>query len=118
MSERLPVIMRPNGKPYRPRWLRVAGWDIDWSVYNDTNWQVAVIGTHDVAVAREWAPQGYHCPHLVRPTLDWVRLGMCHGEPAWLHDEARGAACVIFDESDDPPELIEAFARRASGGVS
>lgn len=97
----LPPITRPNGKPYRPRRLRVVGWDADKR--DGTVWRVAVLGTHDIAVAREHAPQGYHCPYLINPELGWVRLGMCHGEPTWLHDEVRGAACVIFDESDDPP---------------
>jgi hypothetical protein len=57
MTETLPAIVRPNGKLYRPRYLRVVGWDI-----------------------------------------------MSHGEPRWIHDDVKGAACVIFDESDDPPE--------------
>jgi hypothetical protein len=99
---RLESIRRPNGKLYRPRRLRVVGWDIDWSYHADANWQVAVLGTHDIAVARQLAPQGYHCPYLVNPERDWVRLGMCRGEPTWLRDDLRGAACVVFDESDDP----------------
>lgn len=98
MTATLPAIERPNGKLYRPRRIRVTGWD---NIYDhDYAWQVAVLGTHDVDVAREFAPQGYHCPHLINPTLGWIRLGMCHGEPTWLNDEVRGAACVIFDESD------------------
>jgi hypothetical protein len=97
----LPSVIRPNGKVYRPRRVRVVGWDCD--AYEPPFWQVAVLGTHDVEVAREYAPQGYHCAYLVHPHLGWVRLGMCHGEPTWLHDDIRGAAAVIFDESDDPP---------------
>lgn len=98
MSE---VIVRPNGKPYRPRSIRVVGWDVDWR--DDTLWQVAVLGTHDIAVARQYAAFGYHCPFLINPEAGWVRLGMYRGEPTWIHDDVRGAACVIFDESDDPP---------------
>lgn len=109
MGDTLPPIVRPNGKLYRPRYLRVTGWDIDWSRDGDVNWQVAVLGTHDVDVAREHAPQGYHCAYLVNPEAGWVRLGMCRGEPTWLHDAVRGAACVIFDESDDPPEVVAAL---------
>lgn len=101
-GDRLPAITRPNGQPYRPRTLRVVGWDVDWPNHGDTHWQVAVLGTHDIAVARQLAPRGYHCPFLVNPTLGWMRLGMNRGEPTWMHDEIRGAACVIFDESDDP----------------
>lgn len=103
MTDTLPPIVRPNGKTYRPRYLRVVGWDIDWSRDHETEWQVAVLGTHNVDAAREMAPQGYHCPYLIKPELGWVRLGMNHGEPTWLHDDVRGAACVIFDESDDLP---------------
>jgi hypothetical protein len=94
---------RPNGRVYRPRYIRVVGWDNDDRA--GTVWQVAVLGTHDVTLAREYAPQGYHCPYLINPTLGWVRLGMEHGEQTWIHDDVRGAACVIFDESDDPPAV-------------
>lgn len=102
MTETLPPITRPNGKLYRPRSLRVVGWD-DHSTYPES-WQVAVLGTHDIARAREEARHGYHCPHLINPETGWVRLGMRRGDPHWVYDEVRGAACVIFDESDDPPE--------------
>ena len=112
MAEKLPPITRPNGKPYRPRRLRVVGWNLN-TVYPEVL-QVAVLGTHEVDKARESAPQGYHCAYLINPTLGWVRLGMSHGEPTWLHDEVRGAACVIFDESDDPPE-VDAAALRDGG---
>lgn len=101
MSGRLPAITRPNGKVYRPRYLRVVGWDCDY--WSDTVlWQVAVLGTHDIAKAREMAPQGYHCAYLVNPQAGWVRLGYKDGEPTWIFDDIRGAACVVFDESDDP----------------
>lgn len=104
----LPPITRPNGKVYRPRYLRVAGWDIEWSPARDVLCQVAVLGTHDVDKARECAPQGYHSPYLINPETGWVRLGLDHGEPKWIHDDVKGAACVIFDESDDPPEVVAA----------
>lgn len=101
----LPEIVRPNGKVYRPRYLRVTGWDNVWT--GDPPFQVAVPGTHDEATARDMAPQGYHCAYLINPRTDWIRGGMIHGEQMWIHDEVRGAACVIFDESDDPPEVGE-----------
>jgi hypothetical protein len=102
MAETLPPIQRPNGKTYRPRTLRVVGWDCYYT--QPESWQVAVLGTHDVDVARALARNGYHCPYLVNPETGWVRLGMDRGEPTWVHDDVRGAAAVIFDESDDPPE--------------
>lgn len=103
MAAPLPAITRPNGKPYRPRDIRIVGWDV-YDTQPET-WQVAVLGTHDIVAARRLAPHGYHCPYLINPTLGWVRLGMSNGEPTWVHDEVRGSACVIFDESDDPPDL-------------
>lgn len=103
-ADALPPVERPNGKLYRPRKFRVVGWDCDPS--GDPEWQVAVLGTHDVAAAREVAKYGFHCPHLVNPTLGWIRQSMRDGERWWAEDEVRGAACVIFDESDDPPDLV------------
>lgn len=105
MADTLPPIVRPNGKTYRPRYLRVVGWDCE----DDVLWQVAVLGTHDIAAARVLAPQGYHCPHLVNPTLAWMRLTVRDDESTWIYDDVRGAACVIFDESDDPPEVSAAL---------
>lgn len=104
----LPAIQRPNGKLYRPRRLRVVGWNIDPYPGHDTEWQVAVLGTHDIDQARALAPQGYFCPYLINPERGWVRDGMCHGERTWLHDDVNGQPCVIFDESDDPPEIAAA----------
>lgn len=101
MTETPPPITRPNGKLYRPRTIRVVGWDWEWG---DVPWQVAVLGTHNIALARSHAPRGFHCPRLVRPQLSWMRKGMRDGEPFWVVDDVRGAACVVFNESDDPEE--------------
>lgn len=98
----LPPITRPSGRIYRPRRLRVVGWDV--LDRQPESWQLAVLGTHDVAVARDAAPRGFHCAFLVNPTRSWVRLGLVRGEPTWLYDDARGAACVVFDERDDPDD--------------
>lgn len=106
----LPAIERPNGKLYRPRKIRVTGWDPeDWGHGWDRPPQTAVLGTHDIEVARQHATSGFTCHYLINPTLGWMRQSMRNGDPWWVDDEVRGAACVIFDESDDPPEVSAAL---------
>lgn len=94
------AIERPNGKLYRPRkGLRMIG----FNDYNDEAF-VAIIGTHDIDAARAAFPGGgYQASYLVEPSLGWVRETFRYGErfiDCW--DTERGAAAVIFRESDDP----------------
>jgi hypothetical protein len=99
VSETLKPITRPNGKVYRPRkGLRQVGW------WNDDTYAtyVAVLGTHDIDKAREFA-RPYGSPHLVEPEQTWVRKMIQNGdEMVFVYDDRRGAACVVFRESDDP----------------
>jgi len=98
----LPAIQRPNGKLYRPRSLRVDYIDNENTWGEEHPFKTVVLGTHDVAVARERAGSGRVCTYLINPCVDWLRLGYHSGELAWVSDDVKGAACVIFDESDDP----------------
>lgn len=102
MADSLPPIERPNGKLYRPRKIRVVGFEFD--DWYDLPPQTAVLGTHDIDEARKRVSSGHTCYYLTNPRAGWIRLGPCDGELKWIDDPERGAACVIFDESDDPPE--------------
>jgi hypothetical protein len=99
---RLPVIIRPNGNPYRPRGIRTARWD------NEDTYGVIVLGTHDVDLAQTHAVEGcrffFGCEYALKPEKGWWRSGMDRGDPAWFRDEVRGAAGVMFTASDDPEE--------------
>lgn len=109
MAETLPPIERPNGKPYRPRSVRVDYMDDDGNPFQDYPYKTVVLGTHDVDAARARAQTGRVCEYLINPRADWLRLGYESGQLCWIRDEVRGAACVIFDESDDPPEVVAAL---------
>lgn len=101
----LPAIARPNGKFYRPRRLRAVGWHPeDWG--QDGPPQTAVLGTHDVETALRYAAHGFTCAHLINPTVGWLRQSIRDGNLWWVPDEARGAACVIFDETDDHLSVV------------
>jgi len=103
VTSSLSPIVRPNGKLYRPRKLRVVFYELpsEDEVYSQT----IVLGTHDVELARSVARYGGILHYLTQPHIGWMRLGYDRGEQLWLHDDVRGAACVIFNESDDPEEL-------------
>jgi hypothetical protein len=95
------AVERPNGKVYKPRkGLRMIGFDD----YIDGDAYVAILGTHDIAAARAAFPGGgFQSPHLVEARLGWVRETIRNGERFWdCDDTVRGAAAVIFRESDDP----------------
>lgn len=95
------AIQRPNGKLYRPhKGLRMVGFVDD---VNGGNY-VAILGTHDIEAARAAFPSGgYFGSYLVEARPGWVRETIRHGEryiDCW--DTERGAAAVIFRESDGP----------------
>lgn len=95
MSE---TIIRPNGKPYTPRkGLR----QIRFYDEEENRHYVVVLGTHDIEKARAFA-HPYECAHLVKPYTGWGRWTMRRGEKWWDFDSVRGAAGVVFEESDDP----------------
>jgi hypothetical protein len=104
-ADTLPSIERPNGKLYRPRAVRVDYMDDEDNWREEYPYKTVVLGTHDVDAARERAVQGRVCQYLINPRIDWLRLGYESGRLCWIHDAERGAACVVFDESDDPPEV-------------
>ena len=94
----LKSIMRPNGRPYRPRKLTahpVTGYDEED--------RVVVFGTHDPAVAQPLADRcvarfidsGYRAAD---PVLVWWRDGMDGGRRRWVTDEIGGRAGVWFRE--------------------
>ena len=93
------VIMRPNGKPYRPR--KVIGWPV--ADADEMTSGVMVLGTHDIERARKladdcaaaWVDGGYIA---AEPETGWFREGYEHGRPMWLRDEVRGRAGVWFRE--------------------
>lgn len=96
------LVMRPNGKIYRPRkGLRMIAFD-DY----DGDAHVAILGTHDIEAALAAFPDGgFWCPYLVEPQLGWVRQTFRYGEPFIdCDDTVGGAAAVIFRESDGPEE--------------
>ena len=95
------IIIRPNGKQYRPRkGLRQLGFS-DYDQFTD---YVVVLGTHDIEKARAFASP-YRCAHLVEPRLVWVKKTIRDGEP-YIDTSATtdGAAAVQFREADDPEE--------------
>lgn len=102
--ERLPVIMRPNGKPYRPRGIRTAHWD------NEDTCGVIILGTHDIEMALPLAAGGcqyyFGSQYAIKPEVAWFRQGMERGDPVWFRDEKRGRAGVMFTASDDPEEAV------------
>lgn len=97
-AEVLPVIMRPNGKPYRPRKIQGN------AVADENQCVIAVIvfGTHDAEQARPlaedcarfWVDSSYTAAN---PQAGWWRSGYHWGEPTWLDDEVRGRAGVRFE---------------------
>ena len=100
-----PPVTRPNGKLYRPRSIRVDYIDDDGNHPENYPAKTVVLGTHDIAIAQQRVSTGRACQYLISPRTAWLRLGFEGGELRWVHDEAHGAACVIFDESDDPPGM-------------
>lgn len=105
------TVVRPNGKLYRPRKpIRQLGLVGD---YMDIPDAVVVLGTHDVEKAREFA-RPYMCAHLRGGEATWLRSVMRDGNEVYEYDPVRGAACVVFEETDDlPPGDTERLDREA-----
>lgn len=94
----LPVIARPNGKPYRPRKV------IACAVVDDDELAgVIVFGTHDIARAKPLADE-YATWQLGRgfvalsPVTGWWRDGFSCGRRSWLEDSVNGRAGVRFGD--------------------
>lgn len=100
----IPPVIRPNGKPYRPRKLVAYAWED----YDNCRSGVVVLGTHDPERARELASSSarywYGTAYIVEPARVWWHDGIEHGERRWQHDAVRGRAGVCFTASDDPEE--------------
>jgi hypothetical protein len=91
------AIIRPNGKPYRPRKPpRV----VEFEDYQGSA-GVAVLGTHDVDVARAAAAVALNQYDLdpAQTSLSWWRLVPWGDwfDRTWIEDAKRGAACVVFE---------------------
>lgn len=103
-DERLPVIIRPNGKPYRPRSVKAHSWDNEEDQGPGADCGVVVLGTHDVVRAQPLAERAcdawFGVKHAITPEIGWFRRAY-HG---WMRDTKRGAAGVMFTASDDPKE--------------
>jgi hypothetical protein len=112
MTEPLPVILRPNGKPYRPRKIVAHPWNDDHSA-TGFDCGVYVLGTHDIEQAQTLAAEAvshwFGCQYAIHPTVGWYRLGYCAsaGELTWMFDLERGRAGVRFTATDDPFEGVD-----------
>lgn len=96
----LPVITRPNGKPYRPQ--RIVAFAIEGNCGDG----VLVLGTHDLtraqALADKLARDLAGAPAVAAdPVTGWYRDGMECGERRWVHDEVRGRAGVWFRDIEE-----------------
>jgi hypothetical protein len=91
-----PVVIRPNGKPYRRRKPLVVSEFTDC----DDSTGVVVEGTHDVDRAAALAADLLAAYDLTdsRPTRRWMRLvpwdPSGYADRAWVEDEVRGMPCV------------------------
>lgn len=100
----LPVIERPDGRPYRPR--KVAAYPVTDG--DEMTSGVMVLGTHDIERARPladscaaaWADAGCTAG---APEAGWFRLGYESGRLTWLRDAVRGRAGVWFREITEDP---------------
>ena len=91
------VIMRPDGRPYRPRKVTAN------AVVNEDDFLsgVIVLGTHDIACAVrlateyvQWQLDAGYC--AVDPLPGWYRDAFEGGHRRWVSDEKRGRAGVWF----------------------
>lgn len=94
-------MTRPNGKVYRPRrGLRAHAWEDD----DRDERGVIVFGTLDPQRAQEFANRmcayWYGMPEAVTPIPGWYRDGFQYGQRAWVCDDERGAAGVMFRAYD------------------
>jgi hypothetical protein len=111
MADRLPVIMRPNGQPYRPRTVIAHHWEIEGHLSESRG--VVVLGTHDLDRARALATEAivyWFDDRLTacKPEPGWYRLALRHGEPTWIHDEVNGRAGIMFTAIEEQvPSAVE-----------
>lgn len=108
--DRSRAVRRPNGKIYVPRkGLTIIGFqNVDFCIDDYT----AVLRTHDVREAVNFARCGYVSAHLTAPETTWIRLGYFQGEPSWVYDPVRGTPAVVFLEQDDPDPEVESLITR------
>jgi hypothetical protein len=91
-------LVRPNGKPYRPRRVPSVEGYVDW---HDDVECVVVVRTHDIPLALQLAadriaelelnPENAH--------TDWWRLvpwGSDCYDNSWIPDPVRGVPCVVI----------------------
>jgi hypothetical protein len=95
----LPVIMRPNGKPYRPR--KVIAYPVGDE--DETTTGVIVFGTHDAGRAQGLADQIAHWEvgsdfAAAEPECVWWGDTFEQGRRGWVTDEEHGRAGVFFRE--------------------
>lgn len=91
------TIIRPNGKPYRPRaGLRAYGWDDD----DRGESGVMVLGTNDTDAAREFALRvcrsWYGTKAVELQATGWFRDGFLCGQRTFIVDPERGRPGVSF----------------------
>ena len=100
----LPPVQRPDGRWYAPRKLIAEGVTED-----DELTGVLVFGTHNREVAQPLADAfaagqigaGWRA---VYSGGGWWRSGFEHGEHAWIGDEGRGRAAVLFGRIEEAGE--------------
>ena len=95
----LEPVTRPDGRIYRP--TKIAAYAV--ADEDDLLSGVAVLGTHDMAVAQRLADQ-YAAWQLgsgsvaLEPETGWFREGYSNGQPMWIRDPVKGRAGVMFHE--------------------
>lgn len=92
------VLIRPNGKAYRPRGAVRAE---HWCCHSCDASNVVVLGTHDADRATQLARRLHDEPESVRwdePERTWWRLVPWGYEydRTWIVDPARGTAAVVW----------------------
>lgn len=108
------VIVRPNGKPYRPRKVVVEPWDNE-SVGWGYDFGVVVLGTHDIALATSLANDEIRSRWdrrlaAVEACVGWYRDGFQGGDRCWVNDDVRGRAGVWFratEPESTPPSPVQ-----------
>jgi hypothetical protein len=96
-TDSLPSIVRPNGKLYRPRKLRVEEWNVRWQ----GQFSVLVLGTHDIDQALPLARQRafeYDVEDIRLVETGWWHDSIRNHDRYWTPDDVRGAAGVLFEE--------------------
>jgi hypothetical protein len=93
-------LIRPNGKPYRPRGVMAHAWENG----PGEGQGVVITGTHDVERAQEFADQMMRYwygsdTEAGMPTIGWWRCSYLNGELRWHEDAERGAAGVMFTDT-------------------